>query len=32
VGKTVSVRTRVTNGNGTTTGSVRTITMRQPAT
>jgi hypothetical protein len=31
VGKTVNVRTRVTNGNGTTTGSVRTIMMQPPA-
>jgi len=31
VGKTVNVRTRVTNGNGTTTGSVRTLTMQPPA-
>lgn len=30
VGKTVKLRTRVTNGNGTTTGSIRTLTM-QPA-
>lgn len=30
VGKTVNVRTRVTNGNGTTTGSVRTLTMQAP--
>jgi hypothetical protein len=30
VGKTVNVRTRVTNGNGTTTGSVRIITMQPP--
>ena len=28
VGKKVNVRTRVTNGNGTTTGSVRTLTMQ----
>jgi hypothetical protein len=30
VGQVVSVRTRVTNGNGTTTGSVRTLTIQQP--
>ncbi len=32
VGKKVNVRTRVTNGNGTTTGSIRTITMQSPGT
>ena len=32
VGKMVKIRTRVTNLNGTTTGSVRTITMQTPAT
>ncbi len=32
VGKTVNVRTRVTNGNGTTTGSIRTLTMQPPTT
>ncbi len=30
VGKTVKIRTRVTNGNGTTTGSVRTLTLQAP--
>ena len=30
VGKTVKLRTRVTNGNGTTTGSVRTIVIQTP--
>ena len=30
VGKTVKIRTRVTNSNGTTTGSVRTLTMQSP--
>jgi hypothetical protein len=30
VGKTVNVRTRVTNGVGTTTGSIRTLTMQPP--
>jgi hypothetical protein len=30
VGQTVKLRTRVTNSNGTTTGSVRTITMQEP--
>jgi hypothetical protein len=30
VGKTVKLRTRVTNGNGTTTGSVRTIIIQAP--
>ena len=28
VGKTVKIRTRVTNGNGTTTGSIRSITLQ----
>jgi hypothetical protein len=32
VGKTVNIRTRVTNGNGTTTGSTRTLTMQPPTT
>jgi hypothetical protein len=31
VGRTVNVRTRVTNSHGTTTGSVRTITLQPPA-
>jgi hypothetical protein len=31
VGQTVKIRTRVTNANGTTTGSVRTLTMQPPA-
>lgn len=30
VGQTVKIRTRVTNSNGTTTGSVRTLTLQQP--
>lgn len=31
VGQVVKLRTRVTNGNGTTTGSVRTLTILSPA-
>ena len=31
VGQMVKLRTRVTNGNGTTTGSVRTLTILSPA-
>ena len=31
VGQTVKIRSRVTNASGTTTGSVRTITMQPPA-
>lgn len=30
VGQTVKIRTRVTNGSGTTTGSIRTITIQTP--
>ena len=30
VGQTVQLRTRVTNTNGTTTGSVRTLTLNAP--
>jgi len=30
VGKTVKIRTRVTNANGTTTGSVRSLTITAP--
>ena len=31
VGRQVNVRTRVKNGNGTTTGSIRTLTLQPPA-
>ena len=31
IGQVVKLRTRVTNGNGTTTGSVRTLTLLNPA-
>jgi len=30
VGKTVKLRTRVTSGVGTTTGSIRTLTIQPP--
>jgi hypothetical protein len=31
VGQVIKLRTRVTNSNGTTTGSVRTLTVLNPA-
>ncbi|NBQ70054.1 MAG: hypothetical protein EBU46_14995 [Nitrosomonadaceae bacterium] len=31
IGQVIKLRTRVTNSNGTTTGSIRTLTMLNPA-